>query len=493
MNLFKSFLFLIILFQFGSAANRAGYDYTDNHPESKLPPGGLAVNEVPVFVILGFDDNSRAGSADTNVGGIYWVDDMLNGKVNPTQSLPNTKTFDGKDVKATFYCNLESFESWQEDGPPNMKPAIKHIYDRGHEIANHTYDHWRNKETTAILGMSLDSWNTEILKNDSCAVRPYLPQSFLDTAEDWLIGDSLNKLHYGAGVPIDSIRGFRAPYLAYNENTMGALKNVGIWYDCSIEDGSEDPTNDGKNFRWPYTLDNASTSANATAGDGTWGHKAIPATPGLWELPNCPLAVPSHLQDKVGGKKLITGLDYNLFDKTQYGYTDAEVLEILKYNLDQRIAGNRAPFMIGLHSQFYFDKWATEHANVSGAQMRQCIEDFVDYCVSKNVVRIVRGIDVIEWCRNPVGLLGTSNKSIQNNVLTKNNVKVKNGIISINQTKNREISLKLFSLNGKLVNQKRTNGKKEVLWDLNKKIESGIYILRVEMDGVLFNKKIKFN
>ncbi len=489
MNLFKSLLLVVIALQINFAASRAGYEYTDNHAESKLPPGGLAVNEVPLFVVLGFDDNSRAGTADG--GGIYWVDNMLDGRVNPTQSNPNANTFDGKDVKATLYCNLESFDSWQEDGPPNMKPAIKHVYDRGHEIANHTYSHWRNKNTTTILSQDLASWKATITDNDNCAIKPYLPQSFIDTAADWLIAESLNNTAYGAGIPLDSIRGFRAPYLAYTENTMFALKDLGFWYDCSIEDGSEDPTNDGTNFRWPYTLNSASTSANANPGDGTWGHNAIEATPGLWELPNCPLAVPSDLQSKVGNKNLITGLDYNLFYNKEYGLTDVEVLTILKYNLDQRLAGNRAPFMIGLHSQFYFDSWATTNANVTGAQMRQCIVDFVDYCISKDVVRVVRGIDVIEWCRNPVGLSGTANTTVLNTKSSIINPVIKDGILSLTNMDRKNVNIKLYSLNGRMVAQKQFSDKSKIDWNLNNLLNSGVFVLKIERDGFLFQHKIR--
>lgn len=490
MSLFKlSFALIFSLFIFhSSAAIRAGYDYTDNIEESKMPPGGLSVSQVPLFVVLGFDDNSRSGTAEG--GGIYWVDNMLSGKVNPTQSTANVSTFDGSDVKATFYCNLESFDGWQEDGPPHMKPAIKHIYDQGHEIANHTYSHWRNKTTPTILSQSLDSWKGTITDNDNCAIKPYLSQDFLDTAADWEIDQELESSTYGAGIPLDSIRGFRAPYLAYTDKTMFALKDLGFWYDCSIEDGTEDPTNDGTNFRWPYTLNSASTSANANPGDGTWGHNAIEPTPGLWELPNCPLAVPSNLQSKAG-KNLVTGLDYNLFDKTQYGFTDAEVLEILKYNLDQRLDGNRAPFMIGLHSQFYFDSWATAHANVSGAQMRKCIEDFVDYCISKDVVRVVRGIDVIEWCRNPVGLNGTSVNDNYKNVESNMQLNVVNKSIIINNKISSKVSLKLYSFKGQLVGKKSLSGGNKNVWHIDNSVTPGIYLLKIKEGRKELKYKVK--
>lgn len=90
-------------------------------------------------------------------------------------------------------------------------------------------------------------------------------------------------------------------------------------------------------------------------------------------------------------------MDYNLYEKQWggLGLLDNEVLAILKYSLDLRLKGNRAPMMFGAHTQFYVDSWATTNANCTGAQMRKVIQDFIDYTISKQEVRMVRGNDII--------------------------------------------------------------------------------------------------
>ena len=80
--------------------------------------------------------------------------------------------------------------------------------------------------------------------------------------------------------------------------------------------------------------------------------------------------------------------------------TKAEVLAILKYNLDLRIQGNRAPFMLGTHSDYYSSKYTA--ANNSTAEERQeAIEEFLDYALSKEAVRVVSMKQVLDWVRNP--------------------------------------------------------------------------------------------
>ena len=55
--------------------------------------------------------------------------------------------------------------------------------------------------------------------------------------------------------------------------------------------------------------------------------------------------------DVADGK--VTGLDYNMF--AEFKMSDAEYAATLKYTLDLRLRGNRAPFMFGGHSVNYKD------------------------------------------------------------------------------------------------------------------------------------------
>src|SRR4051794_11529449 len=81
--------------------------------------------------------------------------------------------------------------------------------------------------------------------------------------------------------------GFRTPFLSYNDNTMTSLVNQGFTYDISIEEGWQ-LSDDGINFNWPYTLDNASPGG-AAVGRPVNNHS------GLWELGAAPFVMPPTL------------------------------------------------------------------------------------------------------------------------------------------------------------------------------------------------------
>jgi hypothetical protein len=202
------------------------------------------------------------------------------------------------------------------------------------------------------------------------------------------------------------------------------MANLGIRYDCSIEEGAASKFN-GSNFRWPYTLDSGSPGHEESYYATQIG--SLDPQPGLWELPNhlvmipsdaeCPAyGIPAGLRAKIKSSitwvaDRMTGLDYNLWYKesgTGAKLKKAELLAILKYNLDLRYNGNRAPFMFGAHSQFYLDDWATENSSETAANMRAAIEEFIDYALSKPDVRIVPANSIIDWCRAPVALKDTT-------------------------------------------------------------------------------------
>jgi len=187
-----------------------------------------------------------------------------------------------------------------------------------------------------------------------------------------------------------------------------------FWYDASIEDGYE-YDHDGSNFYWPYTLDEGSPGHDILV---KWGQKE-PITPhaGLWEMPVYPVIVPpddkcaeygvptglrAKMQqhqswfDTESGK--ITGFDYNLW--VSFSMTKAEFLATLKYSLDQRLAGNRAPFTFGAHTDYYSSKY-TAVPNATLAERQQAIEEFIDYARAKQMVRVTSAKQALDWIRNP--------------------------------------------------------------------------------------------
>jgi hypothetical protein len=343
---------------------------------SSLPPGGLKVSQVPQFVVIGFDDNTKSE-------GIDWA---LN-------FFENRKNADGTQARVSFYMNTQGLSSWIEDNPSDLLAAMKRLKNSTHEMGNHTKTHFSGVDHYDIIGLGESAWRSELL-------------------------GASNDLRQKVGLSRSQISGFRAPFLIYNQNLLNQLKKLGFLYDCSIEEGYASEF-DGTNFRWPYKLDHGSPGH-----DESWyGNPENPdfinigAVSGLWELPNHVLMVPKDSEcAKYGIRRglwsrivsripylsdfKITGFDYNLWSTAKLN--KAEVLGIFKYNLDLRLSGNRAPLMIGAHTQYYTSEWADNNApNATASQMRAAISEFVDYALSKAVVRVRPAKEIIQWCSHP--------------------------------------------------------------------------------------------
>jgi hypothetical protein len=211
-------------------------------------------------------------------------------------------------------------------------------------------------------------------------------------------------------IPETEMYGFRTPFLAYNDAMLTAAAGRGFWYDCSIEEGYE-YDQDGTNYYWPYTLDNKSPG-HTTQVEWGEGKQEISAHPGLWEMPVYAVIVPPELRDAMKARQSwfdaesgkITGFDYNLWALTSAGgfaMTKAEFVATLKYTLDQRLAGNRAPLLFGAHAAYYVDSWNQNAPGAPTAAERQAaIEEFLDYATSKGAT-ITSVKAVLDWVRNP--------------------------------------------------------------------------------------------
>lgn len=353
---------------------------------SSLPPHGMSVSTSPQFVVIGFDDNTKSE-------GIAWALDLFSGKKNA----------DGTDARVSFYNNTVGLDVWIEDDPQLLLQAQKALKESSHEVANHTYNHHRD----------LDSSDWDLYTE---AIRE------LDQGEwDRRIGEGGDELVNKVGVLREDIVGFRAPFLLYNQYMLNSLKAQNYLYDCSIEEGYASKF-DGTNFRWPYQLNEGSPGHNESwyGNPQNSDHVVLNPVAGLWEVPNHVLMIPKNSQCHHYGiqpglwsrllQKLpylsdfkITGFDYNLWHVA--ALNKSEVLGILKYNLDLRLQGNRAPFMFGAHTQYYTDEWSVPNApNATTQEMREAISEFVTYALSKPEVRIRPAVDIVNWCINPVPL-----------------------------------------------------------------------------------------
>ena len=327
-------------------------------------PGHLPAELTPQFVSIGFDDNY-------SVEGVTWVIDTLKPLRNP-QGTGNQATFDGTPVRVTLFNNTDNGHPARPDndlGRIYVKAAAS-----GNEIGVHTRHHATSETTVASV------WRQEIggCKQDLVALH-LLPTSII---------------------------GFRAPFLLTNKAAFITLRKLRFAYDSSIEHGLDDRS-DGTDLRWPYPLN-----------DGSPDDPKVGPQPGLWEMPVYYLSVPPRLRAGVQAKwkefdissGKITGLDWNMVAgivEGGAGFNKEEYLETLKYSLDQRLLGNRAPLLIGAHSQFYTAQ-ATgadfNPPNITYQEMRQVIEQFIVYALSKPEVRIVPYRNILAWCQHPAPL-----------------------------------------------------------------------------------------
>jgi peptidoglycan/xylan/chitin deacetylase (PgdA/CDA1 family) len=339
----------------------------DKLAASQDPPCGLTAAQVPQFVSLGWDDN---GDAE----GMAWA----------------ASAVEARGGRATFFMTSSYGRS------AAVQEAWRVAHAAGHELGNHTVRHADG------LAFTTEQWKTEL---EGCT------EFLTETSSPPVMAAS-------------ELVGFRTPFLGYNDATLGAVHELGFWYDCSIEEGYQDD-HDGTNFVWPYTLDERSPGHSVQVG---WGSKTeITARPGLWELPVYTLIVPPDDKaaeygiepglrtrlhavqdwfDPIGGK--ITGFDYNLWAVRADGgfeMTKADFVATLKYSFDQRLAGNRAPFLLGVHSAYYVTEW---DANAPGAPLaadrRAAIEEFLDYVKTKPEARIAPYRAVLDFMRAPAAI-----------------------------------------------------------------------------------------
>ncbi len=396
------------------------YDFTDNVQPSHTPPGGLIADQVPMFITLGVDDLDQSGDGEKDVAigdmGIRWVINYFEGLQNP-QGVGNAATFDGSPSRVSLYLTSVYVAQQGADNPNHIKWILNEAWSKGFEIGLHSQTHGQQ-----ILKGSKDYLvNSEMKTCINWLTKPLPPR----TQETYIIESS-----QGCGIPAEDITGWRTPFLAYGNDLLPALKEVGVMYDCSIEEGNH-WEQDGTDFRWPYTLD-AGSPGHIEGWSGSPDNPKsvqVPNVSGLWELPNhVAMLPPDELCAQYGldyslRKKMnaavtakaptqewfsdetdrFTNFDFNFW--SQFGLSGADVTAILKYTLDQRLAGNRAPLMIGAHDGwFHKTKDKSPGINAMYRERQIAYEEFFEYALTKPEVRIVTGHDIIAWCQNPVAL-----------------------------------------------------------------------------------------
>lgn len=432
----RAVLSLILGFSFSYAV--------DTFPPSFSHPGDLPVDSIPQFICFGFDDNCYTD-------GMIWADKLFKDMKNP----------DGYPTRATFYISTHPERPDQE-----LWGWIDTVYQRGHEIGNHTQTH--HAETFNANINSYDMWNTEI----SGATKDLLTQS---------------------NIPADAITGFRTPFLGYSAATFEAMVANGLTYDCSIEHfATQFQKEDGEwgvGMIWPYTMEDGKHSSSY----GSLGAKI----PGFWQLP-------VHEFVKETGWIGVTGLDWNLWFK---GYKKDEVVALWKSSLKVRMEGdsarsmiaNRCPFFIGMHSDEYTDdNPANAQAADNTVNRRAAVKEFLDWAVTYNpAIRVVPMQEVIKWMKNPVPYSqyhydpsgSVSVKPIQSSVVPPK-ATIRGNTIELTLTSPVASNVQIYTLTGRAVHsfgmQNLPEGTKHLA--LPTELATGTYLLVAE--GVI--KPTKF-
>lgn len=469
-------------------------NYQDSVPPSQNPPGGLSPSQVPQFITIGFDDNSQSGiNEEPDNQGITWVINFFKNLKNPTQTVPNPKTYDDAPCRVSFYMTTTYMDDYYGgENPANVRNRLNTGYTDGHEVGNHTHSHslsWQTSPPDAA------TWRIEIDRCNTWLTKPLAP----DTMPLWQQAESDD---FGPAVAGEDIYGFRTPFLVYGGDLFPVLKEKGITYDCTIEEGAH-ASHDGTNFRWPYTLDNGSPGHEESwlGNPDNPDHFDITPTPGLWELPNHVIMIPpdsvcsqygvDHSIKDVFIQNItwfdpnsdkFTCFDYNLWVLAKLN--KAETLAILKYALDLRLQGNRAPFMIGAHSDYFHKGKDIDCPNITLKERQEVFEEFIEYALTKEAVRIVPAIKIIEWCRDPVAI---GPVSIQNySGFKKNSIKVsmQNRSIIIRFDKaipQKKLNLALYDLFGRIIAGKEAAPTSEdvITWNVAD-VAAGCYLLKLD-------------
>ena len=203
--------------------------------------------------------------------------------------------------------------------------------------------------------------------------------------------------------------------------------------------------------------------------------------------------------DTVTGK--ITGLDYNMWSapsNSGVGMDSAQFVATMKYTLDTRLAGNRAPFCFGMHSNIFYDhdgfidESAQQYGSMSSppratvTKMRNAMNAFITYALSKKAVRLVSQSNLINWCANPVPLSVPVVNGVRYNksslVMNQPIVSVKAGKIIISGLPaNSKTTVSLYNVLGRRIDHTIINGS-SLVWK-QAGYTAGTYYLKMSTLG----------
>lgn len=377
------------------------------------------------------------GYDDNNYGdGMNWILEDVKDLKNPN-GMGNSATYDGSKVQHTFFMKtkVESTEPIQD-----VYRSWKDAYDAGHEIASHTHTH------EVVSAGAVQSWTDEIAWCDSVLAE--------------------------IGIPKEKLVGFRTPKLAPQEATFKALVERGFSYDCTVEHFQD---MDSKKFVWPYTLENGRHST-------AFNSYPFNKYPGLWEFP---------VHQFLNGK---TGFDYNAW--ISEGLSGSAYYNRLKGELDHRMNTNRAPLLLGVHSDYYAttNSFFESQTSSNVQARRKAIHDFIRYALKEYPdVRIVSYESVLKWMRNPRALddVVTSTHTSLSTIAKNVKATVKNNSITVSIPHRGSYQVAVYSMNGKKIMEHRVtamNKSSKISLSRNT-LGKGTFLISVVGEGI--NKQLK--
>ncbi|XP_071446809.1 chitin deacetylase 7-like [Hetaerina americana] len=259
---------------------------------------------------------------------------MFNYENYYAKSLFNRRNPNKCNISATFFTTHVDNDYW----------LTNELYRQGHEIALHTISH----------PSDLSNW----------------ANASVERLEEEFIGQMKILNTFGL-IPMDSMRGLRNPHLQMSgDNTFKLMFQRNLTWDSSW------PTHANliDHIIWPYTLDFKSPQ------DCPIPPCPKSSFPGRWVVP------------------IVAWINENTICSTPETCpnisTEGKILQFMKDNFHRHYDGNRAPFPLLLHAD-----WFSAHPFRFRAYKK-----FLDYLATQPGVYIVTISQVIEWIQNPTPL-----------------------------------------------------------------------------------------